>query len=99
MSAAAALTETAAHIERQRDKLMTWPGRADVSLDGCVALDAIADAIKALSRGRADIENATDELECIVDQLHDLASDVCGWHRKSMEQPAYCPADERRAAA
>ena len=23
---------------------MTWPGRADVSLDGCVALDAIADA-------------------------------------------------------
>lgn len=89
MSAAAALAETAAHIAACRDELMTWPGRASVSLDGCVALDALATSIKALTDARLPIEDGSDALEGIVDQLHDLASDVSAWHRKRMEQPAH----------
>lgn len=104
MSATSALRETAAHIARCRTKVMLAPGRADVSLDGCTALDAIADAIAALAKARPEIEAHADTLEGIVDQIHDLASDVTGRVLRAMEEPPYCPhaeaaAQDRRNAA
>jgi hypothetical protein len=49
---------------------------------GCIALDAIADALVALRRGADEIAEACDALEGIADQLHDLASDVAGYYRE-----------------
>jgi hypothetical protein len=52
------------------------------SMPGCIALDAIADALSALRRGAPEISAACAGLEGIADQIHDLASDVATHYRE-----------------
>lgn len=61
------------------------------SMNGCIALDAIAEAVTALRRAAPEISPAYFGLECIADQLHDMASDVAGYYA----DPELTPVDLR----
>lgn len=95
MSAANALRVTTTHIMSCREQVLAayeHPShRESVSLDACIALDALAVAIKAMADARIAIEDGTDALEGVVDQIHDMASDITAAAQARMEVPAYDP--------
>lgn len=88
-----AIREALTRVQRLRD--------ATASLDGCVSLDAIHDALKALDRGMDEtLAGLTvDEiggLEEAIDHLVDSASSVSGHYAAAEERPAYDPHAEAK---
>lgn len=72
---------TPARVATLEALLHTKKLRAELaSMNGCIALDAISDALVALRRGADEIGAVACGLEGIVDQLHDMASDVAGYY-------------------
>lgn len=103
MSAANALRVTTTHLMTCREEIHAayeHPShREAVSARAVKALDALAVGIKAMADARIAIEDGTEALEGVVDQIHDMASDITAAATARMEQPAYDPADDRRDAA
>lgn len=103
MSAANALRVTTTHLMTCREEIHAayeHPSHREAVSDRAVkALDALAVGIKAMADARIAIEDGTEALEGVVDQIHDMASDITAAAQARMEVPAYDPADEREDAA
>ena len=103
MSAANALRVTTGHLMSCREEILAsyeHPShREAVSTRAVTALDALAVAIKAMADARIAIEDGTEALEGVVDQIHDMASDLTAAAQARMEVPAYDYNDEQERAA
>ena len=98
--AAAEIADTLTHVTRCRAMLMDGgqcpehpSHHGAVSLDACVALDAIHAALLALQTGITQCEEfgAEYSVELVAAHMHDLVSDIVGKTKERMMQPSYNP--------
>lgn len=98
--AAAEIADTLAHVTHCRAMLMDegqcpeHPSHhGAVSLDACVALDAIRSSLLALKAGITQCEELGAEysIELVAAHMHDLVSDIVGNAKARMRLPSYNP--------